>query len=71
MERQLTVRERVGLRLHLWVCSWCQWYLEHLLLIRDVARVEGSESNNAPYSSGPALSSEARERIRHNLTSNN
>jgi len=66
MERKLTVRESIKLKLHLWACAWCQSYLEHLHLIRDAARAKGSESPD--LTSGPALSAEARERIRRNLS---
>src|SRR4029453_17983907 len=62
MERSLTLRERIDLKLHLWICAWCQWYVEHLHTIRDAARAKASDS---PYpDSGPRLSSEARERIK-------
>lgn len=63
MERKLTLRESINLKLHLWVCAWCQWYMEHLHLIRDAARTKAAESV-----SGPALSPEARERIQQKLT---
>ena len=66
MERPLTLRERINVKLHLWICAWCQWYLEHLLLIRDVARAKASESPD--LSGGPSLSAEARERIKRNLS---
>lgn len=67
MERKLTLRERIDLKLHLWICAWCQWYLEHLQIIRDAARAKGAESPNLNSVSGPALSSEARERIKRKL----
>ncbi|HET9788685.1 MAG TPA: hypothetical protein VFP47_16215, partial [Pyrinomonadaceae bacterium] len=35
MERRLTVGERIKVKLHFWICVWCQWYMEHLQLIRD------------------------------------
>src|ERR1044072_5797455 len=59
MERRLTVRESINLKLHLWICAWCQWYLEHLHLIRDAARAKDPD-----LTSGPSLSPEARERIK-------
>jgi len=62
MERKLTLRESINLKLHLWICAWCQWYMEHLHLIRNAARAKAAESP------GPALSSEARERIKQKLT---
>jgi len=48
----------------LWICAWCQWYMEQLLVIRDAARAKAE----SPDLSGPALSSEARERIKRKLT---
>ena len=64
MERKLTMRESITLKLHLWICAWCQWYMEQLLIIRDAARSK-AESQNL---SGPTLSAEARERIERKLT---
>ena len=43
MERPLTLRERINLKLHLWICVWCQWYVEHLHLIRETARAKADE----------------------------
>lgn len=70
MERKLTLREQINLKLHLWICAWCQWYLEHLQVIRDAARAKGGESRDLE-SISPALSSEARERIRRKLAGEN
>jgi hypothetical protein len=69
MERSLTLKERIKLKLHLWICAWCQWYLEHLHIIRETARAKADEPPD--YSSIPGLSNEARERIRRRLTNPN
>lgn len=69
MERPLTLRERVLLKLHLWVCMWCLWYMEHLQLMRDALRLQESESD-VDVSTTTRLSDEARERIRRSLTNN-
>ena len=66
MERSLTLSERIRLKLHLWICVWCQWYLEHLRLIRDASRAQGSEVPDRM--AGATLSDDARERIRRRLT---
>lgn len=71
MERKLTMRERINLKIHLWICAWCQWYFEHLQIIRETARAKGAESLDLSSDSGPALSSEARERIKQKLSSGN
>lgn len=66
MDRELTLRERINLKLHIWICAWCQWYLEHLEIIRETARAKGAESPDLE-SVRPTLSAEARERIRRKL----
>jgi hypothetical protein len=71
MERKLTLRERIKLKIHLWICAWCQWYLEHLELIREAAHAKASELNDLNSASGPSLSPEARERIKRKLASGN
>lgn len=68
MERPLTLRERFLLKLHMAVCSWCQWYMEHLITLRETLRTQADEPPEANFSS-PGLSPEARERIRQKLNS--
>ena len=69
MERRLTLRESVKLKIHFWICVWCQWYMEHLQLIRDASR---AQANKAPdLMTSTTLSNEARERIRRRLTDQN
>jgi len=65
----VSLDERIKLKLHLWICSWCQWYLEHLQIIRETARAQADEPPE--YTSGSGLSQEARERIRRRLTNQN
>ena len=69
MERSLSLRERIKLKLHLWICVWCQWYLEHLHVIRETARAKADEPADLIPSRN--LSSDARERIRRRLTNQN
>ena len=64
MEEPLPIIETIKLKLHLWVCAWCKWYMDHLQLIRDTSRAQGA----APEILEAILSSEARERIRRRLT---
>jgi hypothetical protein len=58
LERPLTLRERVLLKLHLWVCIWCVWYLEQIQLMRDALRLRASEI--AEDKSTISLSNDAR-----------
>jgi len=69
MERSLSLQEQIKLKLHLWICAWCQWYMEHLHLIRETARAQADEPPE--ILSGAGLSAEAKERIRRRLTNPN
>ena len=69
MERRLTLIESIKLKLHLWICVWCQWYMEHLLPIRDASRAQATKAPDVMTSA--TLSNEARERIRRRLTNQN
>lgn len=71
MEEPLSLRERVAVKVHLWICSWCQWYMEHLQLIRDTVRAGAAEGVDMSQSSSAGLSFEARERIKRNLLERN
>ena len=70
MERPLSWRERIDVKVHLWICAWCQWYLEHLHIIRETARAKADEPPDFTSGAG-GLSDEARERIRRRLTNQN
>src|SRR5688572_26840730 len=67
MERRLTTSEAIKLKLHLWICVWRQWYMEHLNLIRDTSRAQAEAPEPV---TDATLSNEARERIRRRLNQN-
>ncbi len=67
LERSLSIRERVLLKLHLWICMWCQWYLEHLLTIRTTLRSQAEKNPEMELPTTATLSAEARERIKRSL----
>ncbi len=71
MEQRLSLRERIDLKLHLWICAWCHWYFKDLNLIRDAASAKATDATDSYSISGPALSSAARERIKRRLTGGN
>lgn len=60
LERRLSIRERVILRLHLLVCAWCARYLEQIKFTRWLLRARTSRGAD---NFGPSLALEARERI--------
>ena len=71
MERRLSLRERITIKLHLWICLWCVWYLEQLQLMRDTIRTKASQEPNLESSVLPPLSAEARERMKLRLSQPN
>jgi len=67
MERPLSLRERTMLRLHLWVCAWCAWYLEQLHVLRDTLRLRAAQMDEADSDAAHQLSHEACARIKRTL----
>ena len=58
--------ERVGLRLHLFLCKWCRRYGAQLKFLRSTAhQCDEHENPQTPQ----RLSPEARERIKQKLQS--
>jgi hypothetical protein len=67
LERRLTLRERVVLKLHLLVCAWCVWYLRQLRFMRDAIRSQADRVSDDKSSAALPLSVEARTRIKRAL----
>jgi hypothetical protein len=65
MDRALSRRERILVKLHLWVCAWCQWYLEHQLTIRETLRAQPTEADELTCL--PSLSPDARKRLKEKI----
>ena len=70
LERRLTLRERAVLKVHLWICVWCEWYLRQLHELRDASRALGEREEEGDVTLGPGLSDDARDRIRRALEQN-
>jgi hypothetical protein len=68
MERRLTLRERAAMKLHLWVCIWCVWYLEQLHLMRDTLRTRAAQLPDEESSETRSLSTGASDRIKRALS---
>ena len=67
LERALTLRERVRLRLHLLVCVWCVRYLAQLRIMRASLRARAARVTDDTPAAGPALSLAARTRLKSSL----
>ena len=67
LDRALTPAERFGLRFHLLFCKWCRAYGKQIKFLSSAAKEHASDDDQPPPQ--PALSSEARERIKRSLQS--
>jgi len=67
LDRTLTPVESFGLRFHLLFCRWCRIYGKQIRFLRSAAQAHASDDDQ--HSTQPALSSEARERIKRSLQS--
>jgi hypothetical protein len=63
-DRKLGLRERIGLRLHLWMCKSCRLFEKQLCQLRQALQ-KGCIQGELPTEI--TLSTEARERIRQTL----
>ena len=63
-ERKLTLSERIGLRIHLWMCDNCRRFEKQMHYMRQ-AMLSTRSSGDLP--SEKPLPEDARERIRRKL----
>ena len=61
MERPLSRPERIGLRLHLWICRACRRFRRQILLLRHL--MHGLSQEDPPEASAPPLSEDGRARL--------
>ena len=68
LERQLTLHERLTLRLHFLYCEYCLRYMKHLRFMREAIRARSAKilDDEVPLPV-PALPTEARERLKRAL----
>ncbi len=62
MDRPLSLRKRIGLRIHLALCRWCRRYGMQIGFLRSVAHEHHEETLPAQ-----TLRPEAKERIKERL----
>ena len=67
MERAPTLGERLLLRLHLRACAACARYKAQLQLLRRVLRQRARRIEERPAPGAPALTSDARARLKRGL----
>ena len=67
MDRALTLRERLPLRLHLRVCAACRRFKTQLLLLRRALRRRARLIEEQSAANDPALPPDVRARLKRNL----
>ena len=67
MDHRISLKTRLKIRLHIMFCKFCRRYQSQLTTMHSLfeQRLQEEEENRLPK--GPALTSEARERIKQNL----
>ena len=66
-ERQLNLKERINLRLHVWMCNNCRRFEKQIVTMRKIMKREWTQ--DAPPTN-KQLPGEAQERIRQALKAN-
>ena len=64
MERQLPLRQRIQLRMHLMLCRLCAGFARQTRLLRRAAKQDSERVAADVSTPGATLSEEARERIK-------
>lgn len=64
LDRELSFRERTGVRVHLLLCKWCRRYGNQIRMLKKLVRERGDQTGG---DDSQPLSKEARERIREKL----
>lgn len=64
LDRPLTLWQRIGLRIHLFLCKWCRRYGKHLRFLRAAAHEHPDKLADPARQN---LSENARERIKQRL----
>lgn len=64
LERPLTLRERVKLKLHMMICVWCERYMKQITQLQEASQLK---AESILTDETPALSDDARERLKQNL----
>lgn len=67
LDRELPLRQRISLRLHLLLCSLCSRFHRQMLFLQDAARAFGATAEADEQLAHLRLSPEARQRIKQAL----
>ena len=63
-ERELSLKERINLRLHIWMCNKCRRFERQIVQMRSIMRKDWTQDANPTDKKMP---SESHDRIRKTL----
>jgi hypothetical protein len=69
LDRKITWREQIVMKLHLFTCEACERYLEQVAFLKKAAHVHSEAADISEFSSA-TLTSESKERMKAFLRSN-
>ena len=67
LDRELSLGQRIGLRMHLLMCKFCSRYKKQLQFIRDAIRLYSVKIEEEQFFPSLSLSKEARLRLKNSL----
>ena len=67
LDQKLFWSQRLGLRIHLFMCKFCSRCWRHLLFLRDAMRKCSERAEEIDFMPGEALSPETCERMKRSL----
>lgn len=70
LDRSLTFRERFEMKLHIFICAWCERYMKQIDQMRKAIRLKAESDAKDETHSSSALSDDARERLKQALKQN-
>jgi predicted anti-sigma-YlaC factor YlaD len=64
IDRKISLREKIVIKLHLFTCEACKRYLYQIRLMRDAVKMQESRRDGGEIRRDKTLSLEAKERMR-------
>jgi len=65
LDRELSLPQKIGIRMHLFMCNFCSLYKKQIIVMRDAMRLLAQVDE---FPEPAVLSSEAKRRIKRLLT---
>lgn len=67
LDRELPLRERISIRLHLFTCKYCTLYLEQIKFLRQAMRRQAENAESLPDQLRPEIKQRLKEILRERV----